>query len=58
LSQVLGLPLLGAVNLVMREHEILSEKKEVRLFALASTGLIVIFLMGMLALSFVTDGAK
>jgi polysaccharide chain length determinant protein (PEP-CTERM system associated) len=58
LSQVLGLPVLGSVNLVMRETEISNETKELRRFWLASSGLIVVFLIGMVVLSFVTDGVK
>jgi len=58
LSQVVGLPILGAVNLVMRDSEISSEKKELQRFWFASTGLLVAFLIGMVVLSFVTDGVK
>ncbi len=58
LSQVVGLPILGAVNLVMRDSEISSEKKELQRFWFASTGLLVVFLIGMVVLSFVTDGVK
>jgi polysaccharide chain length determinant protein (PEP-CTERM system associated) len=58
LSQVLGLPLLGTVSLVMREHEIVNEKKELRLFLIASSGLVIVFLAGMLVLSFLSEGAK
>ena len=58
LSQVLGLPILGTVNLVMRERDIRNEKKELRLFWLASSGLLLVFLIGMVVLSFVTDGVK
>lgn len=58
LSQVVGLPMLGAVNLVMNEHELNKEKKEMRLFALASTGLIAVFSLGMVMLSFISEQAK
>jgi len=58
LNQVVGLPILGAVNLVMREAEICNEKNELRRFWFASSGLLVVFLIGMVVLSFVTDGAK
>ena len=58
LNQVLGLPVLGAVNLVMRETEISYETKALHRFWLASSGLIVVFLIGMAVLSFVTDGVK
>lgn len=58
LSQVVGLPILGAVNLVMNEHELNKEKKEMRLFVLASTGLIAVFSLGMVMLSFISEQAK
>jgi hypothetical protein len=58
LNQVLGLPVLGSVNLVMRESEISYESKELRRFWFASSGLLVVFLIGMVVLSFVTDGIK
>lgn len=58
LNQALGLPLLGMVNRVMSDQEIVSEKRELRNFAFATTALFVVFFTGMLVLSFVTDGAK
>jgi hypothetical protein len=58
LSQVVGLPMLGAVNLVMNDHELNKEKKEMRLFVLASTGLIAVFSLGMVMLSFISEQAK
>jgi hypothetical protein len=42
----------------MRDSEISSEKKELQRFWFASTGLLVVFLIGMVVLSFVTDGVK
>lgn len=58
LNQALGLPLLGMVNRVMSDQEIVSEKRELRNFSFATTALFVVFFTGMLVLSFVTDGAK
>jgi hypothetical protein len=42
----------------MNEHELNKEKKEMRLFALASTGLIAVFSLGMVMLSFISEQAK
>jgi hypothetical protein len=58
LGQVVGLPMLGAVNLVMNEHDLKKEKKEKRLFALTLSGLLVIFSLGMVMLSFISEQAK
>ena len=58
LNQALGLPLLGTVNRVMSDQEIVNEKSELRKFGFATTALFLVFVTGMLVLSFVTDGAK
>lgn len=58
LGQVVGLPILGVVNLVMTEHELKKEKKEMKLFVLTASGLIVIFSLGMVMLSLISEQAK
>ena len=58
LSQVVGLPMLGVVNRVMKESDTNSEKRELRLFAFASSGLFIVFSIGMVVLSILSDWAK
>ncbi len=58
LSQVVGLPMLGAVNLVMNEQELKKEKNEMRIFVLSSSGLIVLFSLGMIIYSVISEQAN
>lgn len=58
LSQIVGLPILGIVNRVMDDTLISAEKRELKLFALASSTLFILFSIGMVLLSTLFDGAK
>ena len=54
LSTALGLPLLGAVTFVIGEEERRKEKADLKRFVAASSGLIGVFIIGMVAVALVS----
>ena len=52
LRDVVGLPLLGVVTLVINDTLKAKERSDMRKFAVASSGLVVIFIAGIATLAF------
>lgn len=51
LGQIIGLPVLGVVNRVMDDASMNAEKRELKLFALATSALFIMFSIGIVLLS-------
>ncbi len=54
LRDAVGLPLLGVVTLVISNTEMAKERSDLRRFVAASSGLVGVFILGILALAFLT----
>ena len=57
LSEVVGLPLLGVVAIVLDESQLRQERTELKKFFVASGGLLVIFIAGMVVFSLMSGRA-
>ena len=55
LKAVSGLPLLGSVTLLVSDEEVKLERRNLKLFLIASSGLLGVFMVGMIALSLLSS---